>query len=68
MLCALVNKTNNNVESLILADPLTFTYSENHLVIGLPEGTLVRVGWKFREDDRSFVDQYGIQIQNSLKL
>jgi len=47
MRCALVNKTTNIVENIIVADPSVDPAPNGYLIIGLPEDSPVAIGWVY---------------------
>lgn len=47
MRCALVDLNNNIVVNLIIANPETDPAPEGHIIVGLPDDSLVAIGWSY---------------------
>lgn len=47
MRCALINQGTNIVENVIVADPSTDPSPIGYIIVGLPEGSDVFIGWVY---------------------
>lgn len=48
--CAVVDIATNMVTNVIIADPIVDPHPEGTLLVGLPEGSMVSIGWKYNAD------------------
>lgn len=47
MRCALVNQSTNIVENVIVADPSVDPSPNGYVIIGIPDDSLVCIGWLY---------------------
>lgn len=56
MKCALVNQATNIVDNVVIADPAVDPAPPGQLLIGLPDGSLVAVGWIYNPETGEFTN------------